>query len=81
MTFPIIENPPDLAYVCVKASYVTKLETALRDVQSKLTRVVEPWIGVRADIIPSSVTAIVPLLNDLQSVLFDSTEETKGDAT
>ena len=53
---------------------IRELEAALRDAQNRLLQVTEPWLGARADIIPAAVVAIVPLLNEWQSLLRSPSE-------
>lgn len=43
------------------------LQAQLGKVREKLLAAVEPWLGVRGDLIPASVAAIVPLCNELQA--------------
>lgn len=50
-------------------------KTQLLSVLDRMTAIVQPWIGVRADIIPPSVTALVPLVNEFQSMLADEPSE------
>lgn len=45
------------------------LRTALRATRDKLSAITEPWLGIRADLLPDAVMAIVPLINELTGAL------------
>jgi hypothetical protein len=51
-----------------------EFEAALRNAQVKLSAVVGPWLGVRADILPPCIVAVVPLLNELHAALEPTSE-------
>lgn len=45
------------------------IASEIEDARGRLERAVEPWLGIRADLLPDSVMAIAPVINQLTMVL------------
>jgi len=78
MTIPWMMNCPhdDEGWCLPCASELgeemSKYRRELYNVHQGLLTIVQPWVGVRADIIPPSITALVVICNDLNNILRDA---------
>jgi hypothetical protein len=59
-------------YCDERASEAIRLHAVLEETHKALTKIIEPWLGIRADIIPLSVSAVVVLCNEVHNALSGS---------